>query len=281
MRKFKRFLSSSTEAASDTEVKSGITPNTIQAASTSQAVADAKIAVTSNYENHLSLLSRYDIVLVVDDSGSMSGGRWKEVGISIDAIVSPHGFRKARTALQALAVEAAKYDADGIEIQFLNAGEILTTSNSEEVEYLFKHVKPAGYTPLGTKIGKLLDEYMQRFTAAQPELKPVIYIVITDGEASDGPKTEEAVIRTARALDNHHAKPDQIGIQFVQIGNDSTATEYLEMLDDTLTSNAGIRDMVDTTTAKPGVKLDLIKVLLGSVNRRVDRKGSTVLFGGK
>ncbi|KAG5721425.1 hypothetical protein E4T56_gene13207 [Termitomyces sp. T112] len=246
MRKFKRFLSSSTEAASDTEVKSGITPNTIQAASTSQAVADAKIAVTSNYENHLSLLSRYDVVLVVDDSGSMSGGRWKE----------------ARTALQALAVEAAKYDADGIEIQFLNAGEILTTSNSEEVEYLFKHVKPAGYTPLGTKIGKLLDEYMQRFTAAQPELKPVIYIVITDGEASDGPKTEEAVIRTARALDNHHAKHDQIGIQFVQIGNDSTATEYLEMLDDTLTSNAGIRDMVDTTTAKPGVKLDLIKSTL-------------------
>ncbi|KNZ75291.1 hypothetical protein J132_03589 [Termitomyces sp. J132] len=219
----------------------------------------------------------------------MSGGRWKEVGISIDAIVSPHGFRKARTALQALAVEAAKYDADGIEIQFLNAGEILTTSVSDraslrlsiDVEYLFKHVKPAGYTPLGTKIGKLLDEYMQRFTAAQPELKPVIYIVITDGEASDGPKTEEAVIRTARALDNHHAKPDQIGIQFVQIGNDSTATEYLEMLDDTLTSNAGIRDMVDTTTAKPGVKLDLIKVLLGSVNRRVDRRGSTVLFGGK
>ncbi|KAG6899507.1 hypothetical protein C0993_009615 [Termitomyces sp. T159_Od127] len=122
---------------------------------------------------------------------------------------------------------------------------------------------------------------MERFEVARYELKPVIYIVITDGEASDSPKTEQAVIRTAKAFDDHFAKPDQIGIQFVQIGNDSDAREYLEMLDNTLTSRAGIRDMVDTTPLDPGEKLDLVKALLGSVNRRVDWKGSTALIGGR
>ncbi|KAG6867511.1 hypothetical protein C0993_001824, partial [Termitomyces sp. T159_Od127] len=138
-------------------------------AHTSQAVvAESKSDGVSNLENHLLLLSRYDVVLVVDDSGSMSGDRWKE----------------ARKALQALAVEASKYDEDGIEIQFLNSTEKLTTKDPNAIKSLFRRVNPARSTPLGRKIGNLLDEYMERFEAAQCELKPVIYIVITDGEAS-------------------------------------------------------------------------------------------------
>ncbi|KAG6860507.1 hypothetical protein C0995_010331 [Termitomyces sp. Mi166 len=258
MYKFKRFLTINSS-------KPESTPESTQAVPTSSPLSDSTVDAISNYENHLSFLSRYDIILIVDDSGSMSGGCWEE----------------AKKALQALAVEAAKYDEDGIKIHFLNSNKTLTTRNPKDISSLFKRVKPAGLTPLGTKIGKLLNEYMEEFTAAQSELKPAIYIVITDGQASDGPKTEEAVIRTARALDRYNARPDQIGIQFVQIGSDLMATEYLKMLDDTLTDKAGIRDMVDTTPSKPGVKLDLIKALLGSVNRRVDKKGSTALIGGK
>ncbi|KAG6875465.1 hypothetical protein C0992_003749, partial [Termitomyces sp. T32_za158] len=186
--------------------------------------ANSNSNVASNNENHLSLLSRYDVVLLVDDSGSMSGDLWKE----------------ARKALQDLATEASKYDEDGIEIRFLNSSDVLTTKDPNAVKALFKRINPAGLTPLGRKIGYLLSDYMDRF-ADQSDLKPVIYIVITDGEASDGPKTEQAVIQTARALDEANAKPDQVGIQFVQIGNDSNATEYLQMLDNTLTSRAGIR----------------------------------------
>ncbi|KAJ7830810.1 hypothetical protein B0H14DRAFT_2365550 [Mycena olivaceomarginata] len=67
----------------------------------------------------------------------------------------------------------------------------------------------------------------------------------------------------------------QIGVQFVQIGNDSRATRALKELDDDLHKTADIRDIVDTT---PCTKLNpvtadgLIKVLLGGINRRIDEQ---------
>lgn len=62
-----------------------------------------------------------------------------------------------------------------------------------------------------------------------------------------------------------------MGIQFIQIGNDPIATEALKQLDDELQD---CRDMVDTTPYAGKVNSDfLIKVALGSINRRIDRSG--------
>jgi len=64
----------------------------------------------------------------------------------------------------------------------------------------------------------------------------------------------------------------------VQIGNDPEATEALKELDDELSSKHNIRDMVDTTLYT-GQRLTaelLGKILLGGVNRRVDKKGYKV-----
>jgi uncharacterized protein with von Willebrand factor type A (vWA) domain len=55
-------------------------------------------------EDPLDMLKRYDTVILVDDSGSMAGGRW----------------RTAKQALQDLAALAAEYDQDGIDIHFIN-----------------------------------------------------------------------------------------------------------------------------------------------------------------
>lgn len=61
----------------------------------------------------------------------------------------------------------------------------------------------------------------------------------------------------------------------MQIGSDPEAKRALEELDDELAGVYGIRDIVDTTPYKSG-GLDgetLIKILLGGINRRVDRRG--------
>ena len=66
-----------------------------------------------------------------------------------------------------------------------------------------------------------------------------------------------------------------MGIQFVQLGSDPQATEALREMDDELANRHNIRDMVDTTLYT-GQRLttDLLgKILLGGINRRVDRKG--------
>lgn len=62
----------------------------------------------------------------------------------------------------------------------------------------------------------------------------------------------------------------------MQVGNDPKATAFLRELDDSLTHTYHIRDIVDTTssTALGGALSadSLIKVLLGGINRRVDKK---------
>ena len=42
-----------------------------------------------------------------------------------------------------------------------------------------------------------------------------------------------------------------------------------------------LQDMVDTTPSNPGQTLDIVKVLMGAINRRVDFKGSAAFQTGK
>jgi uncharacterized protein with von Willebrand factor type A (vWA) domain len=63
-------------------------------------------------------LKRYDMVLLVDDSGSMAGGRWRDT----------------RMSLMEVAEQAAEHDTDGIDVYFINnpaAGEGIRVSRRD------------------------------------------------------------------------------------------------------------------------------------------------------
>lgn len=87
-------------------------------------------------EDALEMLRKYDILVLVDDSGSMSydGHRsWNEVTFCHTPRANHllNHFSQARAALSALAEKAGKYDTDGIDVCFLNskrAGERLKAS---------------------------------------------------------------------------------------------------------------------------------------------------------
>ncbi|KAJ6536696.1 von Willebrand factor, type A [Mycena vulgaris] len=228
------------------------------------------------FEDALELLRKYDTVILLDDSGSMTlpGSkkgltRWYEAG----------------EALEALAETAQQYDTDGIDIYFLNnkkEGLNIKVRNplaynyrfnelqsSSEVRDLFSKVKPFGATPTGERLDQILKPRLVELEEARIErdgtpknrttgetIKRVNFIVITDGEATDNPKYP-------------------LGIQFVQIGNDSRATRALKELDNDLHKTGNIRDIVDTTPyskLNPVTADGLIKVLLGGINRRVDEQ---------
>ncbi|EPS98744.1 hypothetical protein FOMPIDRAFT_1125795 [Fomitopsis schrenkii] len=223
----------------------------------------------NSVENALETLRKYNTVIVVDDSGSMRGKRWQE----------------ARDALAALAEIASKYDADGIDVCFLNSKHVGNNMKSPElVRRLFDTVRPEGPTPIGEKLESLLLYYMDNLEKAKAHadegdhslmrmIKPVNYIVITDGAPTDDP--EAVIVTTARRLDSHNFPLTQVGIQFVQIGNSRDATAFLNELDNGLGQNYGIRDIVDTTPYIGGqLSAELIiKILLGGINRRVDKRG--------
>ncbi|KAJ7767853.1 hypothetical protein B0H14DRAFT_2968794 [Mycena olivaceomarginata] len=231
------------------------------------------------FENALEILRKYDTVILVDDSGSMTlpGSRkgvtrWFEAG----------------QALEALAETARQYDTDGIDIYFLNnPRSALNMKSSSEVRSVFDKVKPAGATPTGERLDQLLKPRIVELETARIEpdgtprhkktnevIKRVNFIVITDGEATDNPKY--AIIDAAARL---KAMANlcliQIGVQLVQIGNDSAATRALKELDDDLAKAGNIRDIVDTTPyskLNPVTADGLIKVLLGGINRRIDEQ---------
>ncbi|KAL0950079.1 hypothetical protein HGRIS_010083 [Hohenbuehelia grisea] len=220
----------------------------------------------SNVENPLELLRKYDTVILLDDSGSMNGTKWEE----------------ACKALSGLADIAGQYDTDGIELHFLN-NEYAGASNLRngfQVNELFAQVRPSGMTPIGDRLECLMREYLRKAEKAEKEgklefIKPINYLVITDGRPSDDP--ESVIMAVAQRLDDGHFPLTQLGIQFVQIGQDSTARKYLTELDDDLTRKHKVRDIVDTTpcTVTNG-KISsevLMKILLGAINRRIDREG--------
>jgi len=231
-------------------------------------------------ENQYDFLKTFDTVFVVDDSASMAGEYWDQLG----------------RALETIATIATKYDSDGIDIHFLNSSQHDSKhiTSSDSVRDLFNSVQPAGVTPTGTCLDRILREYLDKYADAKaaytpsttgPGPHPTIYdslpkplniLVLTDGEPTDDP--EGAIVHAARELDRLNAPLHQVGIQFVQIGNEEGAREALEELDDHLEGIYGIRDMVDFTpfVGAPGAgeKLGgemILKVLLGAVNRKYDR----------
>jgi len=101
-----------------------------------------------------------------------------------------------------------------------------------------------GITPTGAKLEELLLGYLSKLEQTlvdptAPKVKPVNFIVITDGVPTDDP--ESVIITAARRLDKNNLPLSQVGIQFVQIGTDPDATKALVELDDELSAKHGIR----------------------------------------
>ncbi|KAJ3719364.1 hypothetical protein C8R42DRAFT_117973 [Lentinula raphanica] len=207
------------------------------------------------------ILKKFNTVILVDDSFSMYGEHWKEAG----------------DALSKVADIGNEFDQDGIDIYFLNnqeSGRNLKTS--EQVISLFERVRPSGGTYLGQRLNCLLRDYLDELTEAKQagkKIKPINYLVITDGKPEDELDLEKSIVDVARRLDEGNYPSTQVGIQLVQVGRSRKATAFLKELDDTLESKYKVRDIVDTTPYY-GEALSpdaLIKIMLGGIVRKIDK----------
>lgn len=219
-------------------------------------------------DDRFSFLRSFDTIFLIDDSGSMAGSRWTQVSAALSAI----------TPICTL------YDRDGIDLKFINTPESPVHSNvtvPSTVHEIFSTVRPWGGTPTGQRLNSILKPYLRKLEAnPRNPPKPVNIIVITDGEPSDD--VESPIVAAAKKLDKLEAEPWQIGIQFFQVGGDAAAKRHLEELDDALSEmGGGCRDIVDTVPFEGrGGELNgeaILKVVLGAVNKRLDRKKGVVV----
>lgn len=228
--------------------------------------------VAAETDNPYAFLSTFDTIFLIDDSGSMSGSKWRETS----------------AALAAITPICTKQDKDGIDIYFLNTPDspaYLNVTDERRVASIFDKVKPGGGTPTGQRLNAILKPYLRQCErkgkANLDEVKPLNIIVITDGEAHDDP--ESVILSAAKKLDVLEAPSWQVGIQFFQVGSDPEATKALTDLDDGLLDLGCERDIVDTVPwrgAESGIvglnAEGILKVVLGSVHRKLDRKRNSV-----
>lgn len=230
---------------------------------------------TLHKENIFPRLKGYDTVFIVDDSDSMAGPLWP---ITADVLAN-------------IASIAVKYDGDGVDVRFMNnyleEEKRLNLDSSEKVMKLFKKVTPGGPTPTADILWDELNQYLVKLREKRNR-KRLNLIVLTDGEPDDVQAVENVIVKCANQLKELRAHELQVGVQFVQIGADKAASEFLRSLDDDLMTKRNLdRDvryyqhgvdqpltnvqMVDTVLWNDGDEGWLYeKILLGGILKKVD-----------
>lgn len=138
----------------------------------------------------------------------------------------------------------------------------------------------SGSTPTALVLDDVLRPYVElvedaRASPAIQRPKPMIVLVLTDGRADDTDGVKDIVVEMAQRLDEARAPPHQLGIQFLQLGNDPDVAKWFRELDDDLKAEAGVRDMVDTAPYAGALTPDfMLNALLGSVVRRLDNRSA-------
>ncbi|BGP32282.1 hypothetical protein JCM10296v2_004063 [Rhodotorula toruloides] len=249
-------LAGSTGGASTTSA-----PPPYQAVSAGAGTAGGRgiPARRSSIEDKLAPLGKYDLVILVDDSPSMIDF-WDET----------------RTALMGVVEACGKYDRDGIDLCFMNNEDrkLENVVDTKVVARAFREIEPFGSTPTGVVMDEILRNYVERVEDARQtkeRVKPLLLLVLTDGRADDTDLVRDVIVEMAQRLDEVRAPPYQLGIQFIQIGDDPDAHAFLQELDDDLKPQLGVRDMVDTTPYGGQITPEfLLKAALGAVVKSID-----------
>ncbi|PGH21658.1 hypothetical protein AJ80_03091 [Polytolypa hystricis UAMH7299] len=221
-------------------------------------------------------LALFDVILYIDDSGSM---QFEENGERVQDL---------KLILSRVAYATSLFDTDGIQVRFMNNDQVGDNIRSEaQVDGLIKSIQFKGLTPLGTSLkNKVLEPLVLAPARAGQLRKPVLVITITDGQpAGENPGTIDDVIRSATSelQRNPRYGKGALSFQFAQVGNDLKAREFLSKLDEA----PGIGELIDCTSnfeveqdemsrANPPVDLTpelwLTKMMLGAIDSSYDTK---------
>ncbi|MEM7727515.1 MAG: VWA domain-containing protein [Cyanobacteria bacterium P01_A01_bin.45] len=200
------------------------------------------------------MLENRDYTLIIDKSGSMATPDQK--GAKTRWLV-------AQESTFGLASKCEQFDPDGITV-YVFSGKFRRYDNvtSGKVNQVFKENDPSGTTDLASVLKDATDNYFQRKASGETKLNGEIILVITDGEPDDRKEVMKVIIEASRQME----KDEELGISFIQVGNDPYATRFLKVLDDELQSAGAKFDICDTITMDDMEDISLAEVLLNAIN---------------
>lgn len=195
-----------------------------------------------------------DYTLIIDKSGSMStpdqaGGRSR--------------WEAAQESTLALARKCEQFDPDGITVYlFSSRFKRYDNVTSSKVAQIFQENDPAGTTNLAAVLKDATNRYFQRKAAGQTKPGGETILVITDGEPDDRKGVMVAIVEASQQME----RDEELGISMIQVGNDPTATQFLNALDDQLQGVGAKFDICDAITMDDMADLSLSEVLLNAIN---------------
>ncbi|KAJ5105311.1 hypothetical protein NUU61_002658 [Penicillium alfredii] len=220
-------------------------------------------------------LSLFDVILYVDDSGSIE---FEEKGLRKDQL---------RQILGIVATAASTFDQDGISVRFMNSMELGDgIRNAEDVDRLVSRVRFSGLTPLGTSLrNKVLDPMVLGPARANRLDKPVLVITITDGQPAGEPHgaVGDSIRFAVEEVSRTRYGRGAVSFQFTQVGSDTRARDFLSALDEDphighlidCTSNFEV-EQDEMSRANPPVHLTrelwCAKLMLGAIDASYDTK---------
>lgn len=193
-------------------------------------------------------LDNLDVVFVLDKSGSM-GYEYKK---------GQSRWKAAEETATALAKEMSEHDDDGITVvPFNNSFSVEDGVTGDTVGTIFKKHSPDGGTDLGPPLRAVIDKFVpakktgilggigklfggSTTESATPKGKSVCVVVVTDGAAND----KEAVVQTIVDATKRINSRSELGILFIQVGNDPAAESFLKQIDSELGPAGAAHDIV-------------------------------------
>ena len=194
----------------------------------------------------MSILSDRNYTIIIDKSGSMA---------TRDQAGGKSRWQAVQESTLALAAKCEELDPDGITVYtFANRFKRYDNVTAAKVNQIFQENEPLG----GTNLTAVLQDAMNHhFQSGKPET----ILVITDGDPDDRKSVFQVIIQATQKLKDN----DELGISFIQIGDDPQATQFLKALDDQLQGVGAKFDIVDTVTFQDMEDMTLQEVLMSAI----------------
>ncbi|WVR07881.1 hypothetical protein IAU60_004924 [Kwoniella sp. DSM 27419] len=236
----------------------------VQSGALQQLAANWKLPV--ELASDLVKIALFDVVVLVDDSGSMS---FEQNGERIEDL---------KMILGKIAFACALFDYDGIQVRFLNSQLQGNNINSEQAALsLVQQVKFSGLTPLGTSLDQKILQPLLLGPARQGSLqKPLLVIAITDGAPAGEPSDKIAsVIKNANTeLQRSRYGADAVSYQLSQefLTSLDSHPQIGALIDQTMDYEYEQEQMKQKTGEELSPEMWIMKLLLGPIDTSYDSK---------
>jgi uncharacterized protein YegL len=168
------------------------------------------------------LLKFRDYTIIIDRSGSMGTPDQKN---------HKTRWQVMKETTKGLAFTCEGIDPDGITIYtFSDRFKRFDNVTSSKVEQIFTECFPSGGTSLDEVLQDAIENYFQRRSTGQSQPNGETILVFTDGEPDDRRLVTKILVEAANQLE----KRSELGICFIQVGDDKEATNFLDKLNNSL-----------------------------------------------